>query len=375
MNLLCPNCQKMLTVPEQFAGQLMKCPLCSGTFTVPALPAGGSDPAVPMPPPLPPEPDYQPQLHSEPDPVYRLADLPTSPPPVAPSSAAPEPAFFSTPSSQIDPKPYNPTPSAPASAPSSTPSAPSLGTTTGAYTRCLSLSANVAVLQWVPLVALVLIFFLQFFPWVGVYPGGVAAVTQNAWQAAFGGYTQDPDIKVFRILEKEEVDKINAEKSRGYTEISNAPGVSLLTLFYLLPIFLVTLAFTIFLAVHPYLHNVQLPPQVMQLLPLKWQILSMLNILLLLLLGFQMLLGFSLERSITDWVDNKPEFKRDAKDETRVQKEKEAGRGNWLGSLRRTIWLRLTLLFQLAATGSALLVYWVERRGPNKPLPIIELRW
>jgi len=32
MNLLCPNCQKMLTVPEQYAGQLMKCPLCSGNF-------------------------------------------------------------------------------------------------------------------------------------------------------------------------------------------------------------------------------------------------------------------------------------------------------------------------------------------------------
>jgi len=32
MNLLCPNCQKMLTVPEQYAGQLMKCPLCAGTF-------------------------------------------------------------------------------------------------------------------------------------------------------------------------------------------------------------------------------------------------------------------------------------------------------------------------------------------------------
>ena len=40
MNLLCPNCQKMLTVPEQYAGQLMKCPLCSTNFTVPALPAG-----------------------------------------------------------------------------------------------------------------------------------------------------------------------------------------------------------------------------------------------------------------------------------------------------------------------------------------------
>src|SRR6516225_3117625 len=37
MNLLCPNCQKPLTVAEQNAGQLMKCPLCNNTFTVPAL--------------------------------------------------------------------------------------------------------------------------------------------------------------------------------------------------------------------------------------------------------------------------------------------------------------------------------------------------
>lgn len=37
MNLLCPNCQKMLQVPDQFAGQMMKCPLCGSPFTVPPL--------------------------------------------------------------------------------------------------------------------------------------------------------------------------------------------------------------------------------------------------------------------------------------------------------------------------------------------------
>src|SRR5229473_8460132 len=38
MNLLCPNCQNRLSVPEQNAGQLMKCPFCSKYFSVPALP-------------------------------------------------------------------------------------------------------------------------------------------------------------------------------------------------------------------------------------------------------------------------------------------------------------------------------------------------
>ncbi len=67
MNLLCPNCQKMLTVPEQYAGQMMKCPLCAGTFTVPGLPAAAAPPppppvetipfqSDPMPPPPPPPP-------------------------------------------------------------------------------------------------------------------------------------------------------------------------------------------------------------------------------------------------------------------------------------------------------------------------------
>jgi len=50
MNLLCPNCQKMLQVPEQYAGQLMKCPLCTGTFTVPALPQAPTAPPPPPPP-------------------------------------------------------------------------------------------------------------------------------------------------------------------------------------------------------------------------------------------------------------------------------------------------------------------------------------
>ena len=53
MNLLCPNCQKPLTVAEQYAGQPMRCPLCAGTFTVPALPQTPPPPPPPSPPPAP----------------------------------------------------------------------------------------------------------------------------------------------------------------------------------------------------------------------------------------------------------------------------------------------------------------------------------
>src|SRR5438105_269211 len=83
MNLLCPNCQKMLTVPEQYAGQLMKCPLCSGTFTVPALPQpafGAPEPSAPPPPPPPPPVGGD---------IYTMRQEPEPPPAPAFSTAAP----------------------------------------------------------------------------------------------------------------------------------------------------------------------------------------------------------------------------------------------------------------------------------------------
>src|SRR5437868_14538270 len=52
MELLCPSCQKTLTIPDQYAGQLMKCPLCQQTFTAPALPPTPA--AAAPPPPAPP---------------------------------------------------------------------------------------------------------------------------------------------------------------------------------------------------------------------------------------------------------------------------------------------------------------------------------
>src|SRR6516164_4687182 len=98
MNLLCPNCQKLLTVPEQYAGQLMKCPLCAGTFTVPGLPAA---PAA-APPPAAPSPPAGGD-------VYSLQE----PAPSAPTAAPPPSASTPSPSQPIDMT--APLPSAPAS--------------------------------------------------------------------------------------------------------------------------------------------------------------------------------------------------------------------------------------------------------------------
>src|ERR1700756_5726080 len=98
MNLLCPNCGKMLTVPDQYAGQMMKCPLCSGTFTVPALPSGPVESASPPPPPpaVPAGNPYEVRREDAPEPAFSVAPDPAEP---AFSTAldSPEPAFKAVP--------------------------------------------------------------------------------------------------------------------------------------------------------------------------------------------------------------------------------------------------------------------------------------
>src|SRR5207248_4457653 len=77
MELLCPNCQKKLTVPEQYAGQLMRCPMCQGTFTVPSLPSAvAAEPAGPVGFGAPPPPPQSEAYGVAPEPADPAAPLP-----------------------------------------------------------------------------------------------------------------------------------------------------------------------------------------------------------------------------------------------------------------------------------------------------------
>src|SRR5262249_8822593 len=127
MDFICPNCQKMITVPDQYAGQHMRCPLCQETFQAPALPSSA--------PPLAGTETYQ--FSSEPTP-------PAAPPPPA---VPPAPPRVEVPK----PKPS-------VSAPPPPPPPPPAG-----YGRKFSLQLNPMVLAWVPAGALFLIFILTFF--------------------------------------------------------------------------------------------------------------------------------------------------------------------------------------------------------------------
>lgn len=129
MNLLCPSCQKMVTVDNQFAGQQMRCPHCNSIFTVPSLPA--APPAAPPPPPAPAP--------------FRMPE--SAPPPPAPA------------------------------APPSKPSPPPEPEVTRDYEKMRSIFISPKVLPWVTLNSIVFLVLLTLLPWI---PG------KNAWEIGFG---------------------------------------------------------------------------------------------------------------------------------------------------------------------------------------------
>jgi hypothetical protein len=145
MNLLCPSCQKMLQVPEQYAGQQMRCPLCNSTFTVPPLPDAPS--LAPSPPPPPPPATGGAE-------VYPLADDHNAPPPPLPPTAPPP---------MVSP-----------------PRAPAPPPVVGDYTKLRSIVINPRVVPWIAPIALLALFLLTFFPWIGPSSG------YSPWSLGFG---------------------------------------------------------------------------------------------------------------------------------------------------------------------------------------------
>ena len=188
MNLLCPNCQKPLSVPDQYAGQPMRCPLCNGTFTVPRC-RGRTAPPPPPPPPLP-----SPPATAGAAAARRLrfpGRGPSAPSAARPTSTAagrgPSPGAGMPPPPPRDtagrrrPMPKSGRPTRPRRCRKAT----SADSRPGSARRSCSSS---------PPVALLLILALSFFAGRELSPASSARRTQNAWQAAIGWYSVDIDI-------------------------------------------------------------------------------------------------------------------------------------------------------------------------------------
>lgn len=340
MNLLCPNCQKPLTVPEQYAGQPMRCPLCAGTFTVPSLPASPPSPSLP---PAPPE-------------TYGLKDpaVPSSPPAPAPDfNFGGAPAAPKAPSSITGGPPSG----APPAFTDEQPTFPSSPTPEG-YQRKYTIWFSPKVLQYVAPVALFLILVLSCFAWTGVYPGRVARGWQNAWQAAYGGYSIDPDVVGDA-----------AAFPKGYE-----PGWNFLLVFYLLlfiPTFIITVGCVALAFVPPAplasLHTV---------LPWRWGIVAALNLVLFLFLALQLVLGFSLENNVINAADAAVDAGAKARETTTTPQARQdaIAKGEARRAVSRTIWLDLVVFFHLLAIAAAGLMFCLNRRG-GRPAPRIDMLW
>jgi hypothetical protein len=345
----------MLTVPEQYAGQLMKCPLCNSTFTVPALaPTTATGPeASPAPPPPQPAPAPAPEQSQHDVYAMREEPAPHTPAQSAQAIAAPPPAAGA-------PEPVAPTVAPPTHEPAARPAR----TLPEGYRRVHTLWFSARVMPYVAPVCLVLVFLLTFFSWVGVYPGGQSMVTVNAWGAAFGGGTSDLDMQETALI-----GKALKDVKPGANPFA---GASVLAIFYLFLLILVVLPVTLASVVLDHL-RVKLPPGIQLAMPWRWGIVAAANLVLYLFLLMQLALGFQMQSNYRAWVENNV-GNPDAKTTPQV-KVSDAERGMALEACRWAVALRMTCILHLFAVVAAVLMYWLDRRGPERPLPNLELRW
>jgi hypothetical protein len=224
----------------------------------------------------------------------------------------------------------------------------------------------------VPVGALALVFLLQlFFPWVGIYVGGTAIATQGPWGAALAILNPEKsklNDEFSKYLNEEKMkdareDKKNVEDPR--------PGVSFLMLFYVL-LFIPTLLVTAAVAALPFV-KAPLPPALQQFLPWRWAAVAGINAVVLLFLGLQMVLNFSLENSVAAHVKSLPTSELGSRQDS--DDVIEARREMKVNMVHRTVWLKLAFVLHILGTAAAALVFWIDKRGPSQPTPALELKW
>jgi hypothetical protein len=155
-------------VPEQYAGQQMRCPLCNNTFTVPGLPEMPS---------LAPPPGAAPQPAGG-DPVYKLADEPgaTVAAPMPPPPPPPLPASHGMDVLPVEEPVRPPRSSAPPPPP----------VPVGDYTKLRSITLSPRVIPWIGAIGVLVVLVLTFFPWWSGYDKEGKKEGYNAWSLAFG---------------------------------------------------------------------------------------------------------------------------------------------------------------------------------------------
>jgi len=220
------------------------------------------------------------------------------------------------------------------------------------------------ITQFVPAVALFLVFILTFFPWVGICPGGVCVDSQSAWQAVFGWTsTPDKDTAALSWFKGKQHDKTVPPSMAGEAV---EPGFGVLAFFYL-PLLMFNLAVAAAVVAAGFFPKL-LPPAVLKYFPWRWAILSAVTLVAFFVLLLQDLTGFSLERRATDAVNKVTKTSDEFSKETAIL------RGTYQQAIVRTFWYRLAFWLHFWALFFAFVTMLANVRTPQ-PCPRVDLLW
>jgi hypothetical protein len=323
MRLLCPFCQKAITVPDSEAGKAVNCPECGQQFAAPQLYTPATSTA---PPPAPPAAPVEPPESATPTPVHETY---VTPPDLGHTHAT-EP-----------------------------PDLPAMERELSGYGRMLSLPLDAKWIRWLPAAAFFLVFVLTFFPWNGLYPAGYPAYTQNAWQGVLGWISAEP------VADDE-------------MKIRDALEQHLHSSLWLLPYLLLLLPTLALAAAGPVMSllKLKLPPNVEKIWQFRPAVLGGLALITLLFLLAQWATGFGLQRAVDELVEeHHSASKKEQNTPEKMQRwEMRASAEKGQYHAKTTPWQRLALLLHLIGTiavvGEAALLL----RGRKAP-PRVGVMW
>jgi hypothetical protein len=198
-----------------------------------------------------------------------------------------------------------------------------------------------------------------------MYPGGIGVVTQNAWQVAFGSYSIDAAY-----------DEMKEDEGKLFEREKHEPSFSFNGFFYLL-VFIPVMLLTIAAAVVSVL-KINLPPVVQNFWAWRFLAVGALTLIPLFFLFLQSMAGFPLEDKAQTNIDQQFKDKKTGAKTNEIKiKQVEIEKGVALASrgLIRTKARSLVILLHVFATAGALLAFWLESRGPNRPSPRFEVLW
>jgi hypothetical protein len=318
MRLLCPYCQKAITVPDSEAGKEVNCPECRERFAAPQL-------YTPAPPP--PEP------------------APAEPPP------APSPA--PVPETYLSDRPPAETPAP------RLPDLPAPDRELSGFARMASVPLDPTVIRWIPAGALFVAFVLTFLPWNGLCPAGYPAYTQNAWQVLFSGLSWDA-VAEDELKLKEDLD---GRLHSGW---------------WLLPYLVLLLPALVLAIAGPVMDaaGVKPPPGLERVWQFRPALLGALVVMTLLFLLAQWATGFGLQRAVNEKVEaDFAEAKALANTPEKMQRwEMKVAERKGGYHVRTTPWLRLAVLCHFIAAAAVVAEAGLMLRG-NKPAPRAAVLW